>query len=91
MNIDKIKDNMETRNEDYIDSESFRDNFEGTEEQLKTIAETVYELVDATSYPEDDAFLDKCDSMIQYDYDYLTKDQADTVYQMIIKIIDRGE
>lgn len=88
MNIDKIKDNMETRNEDYIDSESFRDNFEGSEEQLETVAETVYELVDATSYPDDDMFMDKCESMLRCDYDYLTDDQFYEVYNMIEKIID---
>ena len=37
-----------------IDITKTVDNFMGTEEELKNIAQTVYELVDATSYPEDD-------------------------------------
>lgn len=71
-----------------IDITKTVDNFMGTEEELKNIAQTVYELVDATSYPEDDMFLDKCESMLRYDYDYLTDDQFEEVYSMIIKIID---
>lgn len=71
-----------------IDITKTIDNFVGTEEELKNIAKTVYELVDATSYPEDDMFLDKCESMLQYDYDYLSPDQFEEVYNMIIKIIN---
>lgn len=71
-----------------IDITKTIDNFVGTEEELQSIAKTVYELVDVVSYPEDDMFMDKCESMLQCDYDYLTDDQFHEVYNMIEKIIE---
>ena len=71
-----------------IDITKTIDNFEGTKEELQNIAETVYELVDVVSYPDDDMFMDKCESMLRCDYDYLTDDQFYEVYNMIEKIID---
>lgn len=71
-----------------IDITKTIDNFVGTEEELQNIAETVYELVDTTSYPDDDMFMDKCESMLRCDYDYLTDDQFYEVYNMIEKIIE---
>lgn len=86
MDIQKIKDNDEIRSESYIDSELFRDNFNGTDEELKIIAETVYELVDASN-TNDDTFMDECKSMISCDYDYLNMDQINIVCKMIDEII----
>ena len=71
-----------------IDITKTIDNFTGTEEELKNIAQTVYELVDVVSYPEDDMFMEKCESMLQYDYDYLSPDQSEEVYNMIVEIIN---
>lgn len=71
-----------------IDITKTIDNFVGTEEELQSIAKTVYELVDVVSYPEDDMFMDKCESMLKCDYDYLTDDQFYEVYNMIEKIIE---
>ena len=86
MDIQKIKDNDKIRSESYIDSELFRDNFNGTDEELKIIAETVYELVDASN-TNDDTFMDECKSMINCDYDYLNMDQINIVCKMIDEII----
>ena len=69
-----------------MDITRFIDNFEGTEEELRTIAETVYELVDASN-TNDDTFIDECESMINCDYDYLNMDQINIVCKMIDEII----
>lgn len=82
INIDKIKDNLKTRSETYVDAESFRDNFEGSEKELKTIAQTIYDCVDGSN-EDPETFGDEVNSMLQYDYDYLTKDQQDKVFWMV--------
>ena len=90
MNIDKVKDNLEFRSEEYIDSESFRDNFEGSEEQLKIIAQTTYQCCEEGN---DDEFLNRCKSMLNSDYDYLNDNQYNEVmYKWIEELItNNGE
>ena len=88
--ITKTKDNMTNRDEKYIDSEMLRDNFNGTEAELKVIAETVFECVDATN--EDDwAFMDECESMLSCDFEYLNNAQFHQVIEFIDRIILKGE
>ena len=82
IDIPKIKDNLEIRSETYVDAESFRDNFEGSEEQLQVIANTIYECVDGSN-EDPETFGDEVQSMIEYDYDYLTLDQQDKVFWMV--------
>lgn len=82
VNIDKTKDNKEIRSETYVDAESFRDNFEGSEEELQIIANTIYECVDGSN-EDPETFGDEVQSMIEYDYDYLTLDQQDKVFWMV--------
>lgn len=88
--ITKTKDNMTNKDEKYMDSEMLRDNFNGTEAELKVIAETVFECVDATN--EDDwNFMDECQSMLDCDYDYLNPQQYHEVLEFIDRIIIKGE
>lgn len=91
MDINRIKDNEE-RNEEYVDAESFRDNFQGSEDELKIIAQTVYECVDATN-ENDETFTDECKSMLQWDYDYLSNAQYHEVLYTYIEelIMNDGE
>ena len=85
-----VKDNLEFRSEEYIDSESFRDNFEGSEEQLKIIAQTTYQCCEEGN---DDEFLNRCKSMLNSDYDYLNDNQYNEVmYKWIEELItNNGE
>lgn len=85
MDITKQKDNQTIKNDRYVDSELLRDNFIGTDEQLKIIAQTIYECCDGT-VPDDD-FMDYCYSMLECDYDYLKPHQKDEVVKEIEKII----
>ena len=85
MDITKQKDNQIVRDDGYVDSELLRDNFMGTDEQLKTIAQTIYECCDGT-VPDDD-FQDGYNSMIEYDYDYLKEPQKETVRDLIEELI----
>lgn len=88
--ITKAKDNMIVNDEGYLDSELLRDNFEGSEEQLKVIAETVFECVDASN--EDDwNFMDECESMLSCDFEYLNNTQFHQVIEFIDRIILKGE
>lgn len=90
MDITKQKDNEKFKSETYVDSEYLRDNFDGSDKQLKIIAQTVYECVDGTVPDED--FVDGCQSMLQYDYDYLKPHQEDTVLDLIEELVcNNGE
>lgn len=88
--ITKAKDNMFVNDEGYLDSELLRDNFDGSEEQLKIIAETVFECVDASN-KDDWNFMDECQSMLSCDYDYLNPQQYHEVEGFIETLILKGE
>lgn len=50
---------------------------------LENIAKTVFECVDAVSFEDDDEFMDKCESMIYCDYNYLNDNQVNEVFDLI--------
>lgn len=85
MDITKQKDNQVIRDDEYVDSELLRDNFTGSDEELRVIAKTVYECVDGTVPDED--FIDGCQSMVQYDYDYLKPYQEDIIFELIEELV----
>ena len=86
IDITKEIDNQIVKNNGFVDSELLKDNFNGSEEQLKIIAKTVYECVDATN--EDDfIFMDECESMIGCDYDFLNNHQVNEVVWLIDELI----
>lgn len=87
MDITKYKDNEITKNDEYIDAEILADNFDGNDKQLKFIAKNVYDMVDMVSYPDDEEFMDKCDSMIGCDYDFVNPDQHHQITQLIDELI----
>lgn len=92
--ISKAKDNNYFKGE-YVDSEILKDNFMGTEDELKVIAMTVYELCysgsDLDELEEEFGclnidYMDRVQSMIQCDYDYLSSDQQNEVERMVYKL-----
>ena len=63
------------------------DNFQGTEEELNTIATTIYECVDGSN-TNDETFMDECESMLLCDYDWLKQSQKHYVIDKIEEIIE---
>ena len=85
-NIEYIKDNMEERNDEYIDSEIIADNQD--QDDLARIAHEINDCVDPTPTIADVGniaaeFRERCYSMIETDYSYLDQDQVAAVMKII--------